>query len=63
MVGKSLLLLFLITACGKVATTNPMDADTFDVEVCDGVCVVEVAGDATQAVEIAQLASDTTDSQ
>ena len=62
MKGKSLLVLLLLIGCSKSPATNSVDADAIDAEVCDGVCVVEVAGDATSSVEISQSVSPSADS-
>lgn len=58
---KSLLLLLAITACSKSPTVDSKDSDADAVEVCDGVCSVEVAGDATSSVDIAQSVSPSED--
>jgi hypothetical protein len=58
---KSLLLLLALVACSKSPAVGSVDADAVDVEVCDGVCVVEVAGDVSPAVEVAQSVSPSED--
>lgn len=58
---KNLLLLLLLVGCSKSSPVSDVDADAYDVEVCDGVCAVEVSGDATQAVDVSQPVSPSTD--
>ena len=58
---KSLCVLLALVGCGKVVEVNSAIKDVTDVEDCDGVCVVDVAGDVSPAVEIAQSASPCSD--
>ena len=58
---KSLLLLLALAGCGKVAQVDSAIKDAIDIEDCDIVCTVDVAGDVTPAVEIAQSASPSED--
>jgi len=59
MKGKSLLLLLLLIGCSKSNQVGDVSADANT--DCDGVCVVEIAGDITQAVEISQPVSPSAD--
>lgn len=58
---KSLLLLLALAGCSKSPAVSSVDADAVDAEICDGVCVVEMSGDVSQAVEVAQSVSPSTD--
>ena len=58
---KSLLLLLLLAGCSKSNPVSSVDADAYDVEVCDGVCAVDVAGDITETTCLPQPVSPATD--
>ena len=58
---KSLLLLLAIVGCSKSPDVSSKDVDADAVEVCDGICSVEVAGDATSSVDVAQSVSPSED--
>ena len=63
---KSLLLLLLLAGCSKSNSVSPADADADAFEVCDGVCVVDVAGDITETASLSQPVSpaeDTTETK
>jgi len=66
MKGKSLLLLLLLAGCAKSNPVSSVDADADAVEVCDGVCAVEGAGDITETACLPQPVSpaeDTTETK
>lgn len=58
---KSLLLLLAVIGCSKSPSVGSVDADADVSADCDGVCVVDMAGDVTQAVEISQPVSPSED--
>ena len=58
---KSLLLLLLLAGCSKSHPVSSVDADADAVEVCDGVCVVDVEGDITETTCLPQPVSPSAD--